>query len=473
MVTENYGQFTGTVQERLNEWTAYSSLVRPDPVRHGKRKAKQLPALTLSLSGDYEILVAQKRGSSAPVCRILQLVAILGVKRGKIRTLHLWMVPPDGKVEAVEHVYFKDLQKAVSTSDRDPVRLTELKSIADYWSRNVRATAIGQDFQNPKPDSPKPNASHFLLFLFPDFSGLPKANSVMFFGQEHPAAEAHVNARSQNNLTLLNRFAFIITHARVSRRLGWQNDESKSTRKRGTPAKNTKNEKSKKTRLNKRKTIEISDSDDGAEGDDDEPPLVRTPTRTPARNPSLTRTPSRTPTRTPDPQPPTPTAAADQSSSGRLAPHSSPSSQRLPSSARTPPLSSSSVYFNIEHMMQQLNSQVASLTERLNQSQSSTSPVIQYHQPSLSSFAAGPLNFPPSSSSFSREHPYGSIALAPPPVSSIISQVISSNERIMESNQNLVWYATMNSGPPGVFRPRSMGSGGGGGGGGGGHYGRE
>lgn len=159
VVTENYGQFTGTVHERLNDWTAYSSLVRPDPVRYG-RKAKQLPALTLSLSGDYEILVAPKRGSSAQVCRIMQLVAILGAKRGKFRTLHLWMVPPEGQADAVEHVYFKDLQKAVSTSDHNPVRLTELKSISEYWSRNVRATAIVQDF-NPKPESPKLSAGHF------------------------------------------------------------------------------------------------------------------------------------------------------------------------------------------------------------------------------------------------------------------------------------------------------------------------
>jgi len=332
----------------------------------------------------------------------------------------------------------------------------------------------------------------------------------MFFGQSHPAAEAHVNAKSRSNLTLLNRFAFILfsydvftvreqnqlpaiaawcdwesgedwffgivlAHACVKEAFLWQNDESKSTRKRGTPCKNAKNEKSKKVRLNK-KSIEISDSDDSAEGGDKPPPAQRTPTRNPlltrapARTPTrspLTRTPSRTPTRTPNPQP---TPTADQRSSGRLAPHSSPSSQRSPASARTPSLESavslSSVYFNIEHMMQQLNSKVASLTERLNQSQSSPSPVDQYPQPSLSSFAPGPLNFPPSSSSFSREHPYGSMAPASAPVSSIISQVISSNERIMESNQNLVWYATMNSGPPGVFRPRGMGSGGGGGGGG-------
>lgn len=32
----------------------------------------------------------------------------------------------------------------------------------------------------------------------------------MFFGQSHPAAEAHVNAKSRSNLTLLNRFAFIL-----------------------------------------------------------------------------------------------------------------------------------------------------------------------------------------------------------------------------------------------------------------------
>lgn len=134
----------------------------------------------------------------------------------------------------------------------------------------------------------------------------------------------------------------------------------------------------------------------------------------------------------------------------------SPSSSLPPSTSSSCSSSSSSSSCpsspNLEHVVQKLAEQVQTLTERLNQSSkspgSNVNPGVPFPSSMSPSFTPGPLNFQ-SPLLFSGAHPYCSIASSTPvPVSSIISQVVASNDRIAQVNQNMVWYASMSQGPP-------------------------
>lgn len=188
VVTGSYGEFTGTVIERVDpEWTSYSSLVRNDNTEaRRKRSAKKskFPALTLAVHGDYETespkQAKQKGSTSSPppeTTRIMQLIALLAARRRGGAILGLWMVNANSS-GPVERVQMNAVLRALD-GHPDPARVAQLQSITDQWTRNLRASGIAQSGKAVKTDStPKGSVCSDIFVLLISALTLPAAHSV-------------------------------------------------------------------------------------------------------------------------------------------------------------------------------------------------------------------------------------------------------------------------------------------------------